>query len=205
MILRKLTVATVVTAAAVSLSACDSKVGSAAKVGDSTISDSDVSDYVVAGFAQDPGTVLKSSVLSVLIQDRLFADAVRRTGGPATQAELDAAHSNAISVIAGGQVDESQFDTQFEQSLAKQGVHADFADVLVHTVELQIVFTQRAKIQSSDIPTALEALKIPVSVRGRYGSWDPASLGVNADEPNGVPSFVKLLGGTTGSDAPAPS
>lgn len=190
--LRKLMAAALVAVAAVGLSACDSNAGVAARVGGTTLSDSDVTKFLVRGFTPQDGTPTRSLVLELLVQERLFDKAVERTGGPATADELQKERADAIAQIAGGPIEETEFTPQFAQSLTGKGIKADFAEHVIHTYELTSIFAQRAQVGADGLIAAIGKLNIPVEVRSRYGAWDAQNLAFSQSDNAGIPDFVKI-------------
>lgn len=185
------------------LSACRTKTGAAAFVGGDRITDGDVGKYLTVKsapytVAADPNSGQPASevrpktlVLSYLIKQRLFEKAVAANGGPATQAELDAARDQVL---------QGATDEQLAQQMADDNYKKSFEPVYLKTQELLGVFAQRAKAQTiQDLANNLHKLGIGVTVSARYGTWNATELTLQ----NGLdPDLSGVL--TLDSTAPAP-
>ena len=176
--------------AATALSACDSKVGTAAFVGDDRITESTVSGYLTpqaVPFTTSTGATIvpRSAVLQTLVQRKLFDRALQDHGGPATPSEL-----------AEGRAAILQGSTEQEQTaqLVKDGFKSDFVPVYLDTFSLEYVLAKRLNASSSaEILTAMQKLGVPVTVNGRYGAWDAKTLSLGKPP---TPSFLTLPSAT---------
>jgi hypothetical protein len=208
---------TAVVAALLSLgvvTACDSNAGVAATVGDHRITDSDVAKYVrpsgadpsIVANAASAGTTLqpKVYVLDLLIKQELFEQALRSDGGVPSAGELAALHDAAVTAFLGVSQDQvDQIDSYLDANQGPNGYSSRYRDLLLRTVELELTLAQRVDAQTQqDLTKSVDKLNIPISVSGRYGSWDAANLQMSVDPSAGVPSFVNLNGGASPS-APA--
>jgi hypothetical protein len=175
--------------AAGGLSACQSQVGTAAFVGDSRISETDVTHYVgptATSFSvsESDGTSEtinpKSYALGFLVIDQLLQRGLAANGGAATNAELSALQADVLqgstSAQAAAGFTAKGFTSAFEPLYA--GVNARFdRRGTGHTATDQTV-----------IVAALDKLKLRVRVNGRYGTWDGSQLNLVA---HSAPSFLK--------------
>ncbi|SOD75193.1 hypothetical protein SAMN05892883_4400 [Jatrophihabitans sp. GAS493] len=158
------------------LTACQTKAGAAATVSGDRIESADVNQYTgsaspapaAAGSAAPPSfTDRRVLVLNTLVGQRLYDAALQANGGPATTAELAAAKEQAL----GG---ESEADVTAKVVAA--GYDASFEPVYLSTLSTEVAFVTRQKITTqAELDAALNKLKIPVAVSGRYGSWSEAT------------------------------
>lgn len=191
------------------LAACQTKVGQAAVVGGHAISDSQVASYItrtgpsaaVISAAQQQGQTLpppRLEAASTLIQQQLFTVALDRTGSVPTQAQLAALHDETVQRFFQSSLKGDEFDQALVKQAEQYGFTAGFAPLVVRSAELEDAYANRIKATStSDLISALSKLAIPVSVSGRYGSWDLKSLSLSTDEQAGLPSFITFGSGAT--------
>ncbi|MEO6884908.1 MAG: hypothetical protein ABI232_01295 [Jatrophihabitantaceae bacterium] len=210
---RQLTVALAVLVAAATLTSCSSKVGTAAVVGGHSISDSDVAHYITpAGpdpsaisAAQAQGQTLQPSrvqVLSQLITQKVFRAALADSGSEPSAAEIAAAHDDAVSLIGQSQTIGADYDNAITAQMITYGFTDQFAHVIVQTQELEYLLVKRVNAASAtDLLAAINKLNIPVTVSGRYGTWDPSQLALTSSGNAGLPSFVTFASAA----APSPS
>lgn len=181
--------------AVLGLAGCDSKVGTAAIVGGHRISDSDVGHYLTADakpFSVQSQTgseqtiVPRSYILTVLIQNRLFTDALARTSGGVP--------SDGDVTTAEGQLTQGASEQQQQQQYTKYGFTASFAAVDLRNSALEQILAQRLKLTTSIQPLvdAVHKLHPNVTVSARYGSWNDDELSIDFGPTDGVPSFVRL-------------
>jgi hypothetical protein len=188
------------------LSACGTKAGAAAFVGDDRISESEVTKYVDASYTlpattdptqpKEPPRVI---ALNTLIETRLMTELLAKSlGGVPSDAELAALHDEAYAVQIGIQQTGSAADAQMAKLLEDNGLKQSFAPVFTRSIELKQAVIDKIKAQQqSDIANAVNKLGVHVSVNGRYGSWSTADAGLAGYTP---PDVVTL-----GSAAPAPT
>jgi hypothetical protein len=186
------------------LSACTSKVGTAAVVGSHRISDSQLGGYVtrkgvdtgIAASASAAGQAVqpKVNVLDLLVKQSLFTQALERNGGVPSAGQLAALHDTALETFLGLQPTQlSGFDQYVDAQVGPNGYSAGYRDLLLHALELETALAVRLNAASlADFSAAINTLHIPVSVSPRYGSWDAANLQMNTTPSAGVPSFVTL-------------
>jgi len=205
---RKLTALAAVAGAAVAalgLTGCDSKIGTAAVVGGHHLSDSDVQQYLtvnakpfsVQSQSGAPQTIVpRSYVLTALIREELFSKALAKTsGGMPSQSEVNSAEQ---------QLTQGASTAQQEKQYTQYGFKGSFAALDLRDSALEGLLAQRvgATTDAGPILKAVEDLHLSVSVSGRYGSWDASSLGLKTDPADGAPSFVQLNVASYGNEAP---
>lgn len=197
---RTLAVAALAVIVTAGLSGCQNKVGLAASVGGHRISESDVGKYLtvkavpftVQGQSGSTTIVPKVYALQALIVNELFDKALADTkGGAPSKAELAAATNSVTSGAS-----EAQQSAQY----TKYGFAKNFAQLDIRGSALEGILAQRVGATTTAAPILAEIakLKIPISVSGRYGAWDPKTLSIS--ESGGVPSFVRFA---TSPAAPA--
>lgn len=203
---RKLTVlAAVVGLAVLGLTGCDSKIGTAAVVGNDHISDSDVTQYLtvdakpfsVQSQSGAPQTIVpRSYVLTALIRAELFSKALAKTSGGIP--------SDSVVASAEQQLTQGASKAEQQKQYTKYGFKGSFAALDVRDSALEGLLAQRvgATNDAGPIFKAIEDLHLPVSVSGRYGSWDESSLSLKTDPADGAPSFVQLNVASYGNEAP---
>jgi hypothetical protein len=204
--LRKLTaLAAVAGATVLGLTGCDSKIGTAAVVGHDHIKDSDVSQYLTANAkpfsvqsqSGAPQTIVpRSYVLTALIREELFSKALAKTS--------DGIPSDSVVASAEQQLTQGASKAQQEKQYTQYGFTGSFAALDLRDSALEGLLAQRvgATTDAGPIFKAIEDLHLPVSVSGRYGSWDESSLSLKTDPADGAPSFVQLNVASYGNQAP---
>lgn len=208
---RLLTAAALVAIAALGLTSCDSKIGTAATVNGQRISDNEVTSYISQAGA-DPSAVAqaqgpvqpRSSALTQLIQEKIFEETLRGHGGVPTDSQLAAVHDKAISAIAQSSLTGADYDRAVAQQVKKFGFSSRFGKLVVRTLELEYTLATRLKSPSQLLP-AIKKAGISVTVSGRYGKWDPSRLNVDTSGSNGLPSFVQLEPSAKAGAGPAAS
>jgi hypothetical protein len=196
------------------LSACETKVGMAASVVGTRLSDSQLSTYVQPGAApytdasSNTTVVPKLFALENWINLRLFTEAATNTGGAPTSSELAAAKT----AILGG-----RSQATFDKIYTKQGYTKKLADLILDQGSALVVLVQRlakgftptqaiAALQSGQanatIVKTVNAKKPEVIVSPRYGKWESAQLALSTDPNAGAPSFVQF---PAASSAAAPA
>lgn len=204
---RKLTAALAVAGTAVAalgLTGCGTKVGTAAVVGGHRISDSDVSQYLTAAakpFSVQSQTgaaesiIPRSYTLTILIQSRLFSAALAKTkGGVPSEGDLSGVEE---------QLTQGASEKQQQQQYIKYGFEPSFATVDLRNTALEQILAQRLGVTNDISPLlkAVHSLHASISVSPRYGVWDNKSLSLDSAPSDGVPSFVTLH--PTSTDAQA--
>jgi hypothetical protein len=194
-------IAAVAALAVTGLSACRTNVGSAAVIGGHHISDTDITKYLtpqakpfqVAGQSTGGSQTIvpRSYVLQTLILGRLFEQALADTkGGLPSEGELSAADQ---------QVTQGATKEQEEAQYTKYGFKAPFAKLDVRNSTYEAILAQRlgATQDAGPILKEIKKLNIPVSVSGRYGTWDSSTLSLSDEPTAGLPSFVRFVGPST--------
>jgi hypothetical protein len=211
---RTVTAATLAVLAMGGLSACETKVGMAASVVGTRLSNSDLSTYVQAGAAPytDSGSsvtvVPKLFALENWINLQLFTEAVKSKGGAPKSGEL----ATAQTAILGG-----RSQATFEKLYTKMGYTKKLADLILQQGATLVVLVERlaptlsatqaiSALQSGQanatIVKTVNAKKPEVIVSPRYGKWDSAQLALSADPNAGAPGFVQF---PAASSAAAPA
>jgi hypothetical protein len=187
------------------LTGCQTKVGLAASVNGTELTDSDLSSYVKPGaqsFQTNSGATIvqKTFALQTWLVAQNYAAAIEANGGRATAAEDGAARALEL-----GSHQISEVEAQF----TKYGFTAKMGDLQLFELTRQIILTQRllgngasarqavAALQSSRItPTRLhqviEKAAPKVTVSPRYGTWSAANLALRSQPRDGLPTFVQL-------------
>ena len=176
--MRWLAAAAVCALGALSLTGCDSKIGTAAVVNGSKISESDVSRYLDP--AADNVSRGRDLSLEWQIREELFTVALRNK-------------HQAISNLIGQQVSGDQADKQLRSSMKQNGLKESFADTLIRSFELELSYAKATNAQQeSQVATDLAKQKIPVSVNPRYGSWDTSKFAFTGLGKKQLPPVVSL-------------
>jgi hypothetical protein len=199
---RILTALTLAVLALAALTACKSKVGQAAAVDDTTITDNGVSSYVEPGTtpyndSNGQRVVPKLLVLTTWVRTQLLNEAIANKGGDPSTGELNQARA---AVQTTGTIE------QAEQAYAKLGYKNKFGDLLfdqytrlVLLVERLTGTTDAAKafqlLQSNQaaniaVSNAIRKTNAHVDISPRYGTWDPSTLSVSSQASSGAPPFV---------------
>ncbi len=189
------------TAAVLLLSACQSNVGLAAKVGDTRIGESDVTRYVTAQATpytdanSGQQVVPKTYALNILIQVDLLQRTVVANGGAPSPSELATARAAVLSGTPAQQVTDYYTQHGFSQAMG---------ELVLQSLTLQQVLSTRASTTSgNDLIALVRKLNVPVTVSPRYGSWNAANLAL--DSGGGLPSFLSLQTSAPASAAPVPA
>lgn len=169
------------------ISGCQTKVGAAAVVNGSRISESELASYVspqaapfqVSGQTGNQTIVPKSYVLQQLILTRVVENILRHNGGPATDKETAAARTAQLA---------NSSEAQITDALVKRGFKAKFEPALLHTSVLTSILQTRISDQQA-LQKAVTGDHTRVSVSGRYGAWDSSRLTLSDNPP--TPDFIK--------------
>jgi hypothetical protein len=185
--------------AAIGLTACDSKTGTAAVVNGEKISESSVSDYLTANARPVPvdqnGQTIapRHFVLQVLVTVEVMRKLLDETGGQPSADQL----SSAQDIAAGG-----ASEADLRKQIVDLGLKADFVDQYLLGRELQVVYQSRGPEQDK----TNELLSgLAVSVNPRYGSWNAKSGTVEDLGRAQLPDAVNLAGPLPGDASSAPA
>lgn len=194
------------------LAACDSKIGVAASVNGTRLSDGDLNSYVQSGAEpytdQSNGQTVAPKVFALQnwIRNALVEHAAEAKGGPITPAELGAARA---ALLNGRPISDA------EKSYRRLGYTNKLADLVVDQSARLVVLLERA-VPGLDATTAIQGLQSgqagsvlfkainqshpQVELSTRYGTWDDKSLTISAQDGAGLPDFVQPLttAGVTG-------
>jgi len=200
------------------LAGCESKVGQAAVVDGQGVSESDVGQYITRSgpsqqaldAAGQQGTVSpRVQALNSLIQERVFSHTLRRMGVKHAASDLEAAHDEAASRLFGSTSTGAEFDAQLAQRATEFGFTDKYPPLVIRVAELEDLLINATRATSlSGLAAAVRKHPVPISVSGRYGTWDPDKLQLSTDANAGVPSFVTFGDNATaapsgGSSQPA--
>jgi hypothetical protein len=201
---RLLTVAAATVLAAAALTACTPKAGAAAIVDDTRISTTEVGKYVtrsgpspdaVAQAAQQDQQLLpKTTVVTYLVQQVVFARALAATrDGMPSDTVLNQLHDRAAQTLLGSSLTGASLDKYLFDNVGKSGFTDKFPGLVLHTVELEQALIDRLKASSiEDLAAAVQKTGVHVSVNPRYGTWSSEHLDVE-DPSRAVPSFLTLV------------
>jgi hypothetical protein len=192
------------------LAGCRSNAGVAATVGDTRITEGQLTPYLRAGGVLTPSgsaspsaspsasSSPKATVLATLIRQELFVRLLQTNGGVPSGGALDALHDKALEVQYNA--DPATADQQIDANLASSGLSPKFHGLFLHMIELlQVVIDRQHATQPSEVISAVAKQNVPVHVNPRYGAWAPSQLGLDT---GGQPSYLHLF---TSAAAAAPS
>jgi hypothetical protein len=179
---------------ALTLTGCDSKIGTAAVVNGSKISESDVSRYLDP--AANDASQARSLALQYQIEQKVLTVALQAKNALPSDDELGKRRDEALSGLFNGQLSGDKANQALTSVLSQNGLKPSFSEVLIRTVELEEAYTQAVNASQAQQAVA-EIVKqhIPVSVNPRYGSWDTATFSFTGLGSKQLPSVVTL--GTT--------
>jgi hypothetical protein len=176
---------------ALTLAGCDSKIGTAAVVNGSKISESDVSRYLDPAAAD--ASQARSTALQYQIEEKVLSAALRTKNALPSDDELAKGHDEALTNLFNGQLSGNQASQALTKVLAQNGLKSSFGDVLVRTVELEQAYTVAIKAdQAQQAVAELAKQNIPVSVNPRYGSWNGQTFSFTGLGSKQLPSVVTL-------------
>lgn len=186
---RSLCVLVVALCAAAGLSACSTKVGSAAVVGGQRISERDVARETLS--TTPDSSTARSVVLAYLVKQKLFEQVDARVGVSLSDVELSAIQTPALRAVLGATLPAGQTGVnELAGLLANQGISRSFAKVFLRSIELEYASAGKLKATSlTDLQAKVRAMNIGVSIAPRYGSWDKTVQDLQAPK---TPSFLKL-------------
>ena len=212
--LRALAVTTALALAATGLTACTSKIGQAAVVGDHRISLKTVDSYInPAGpsaqtLAQGQGATIspRELVVNTLVRHQLLLDALERTSKGVPNANtIRSKYDDAVNQISQGQASGgAAFDKALNDQIVGLGFRKSFAHTYVETFELESVLVDQARVQSSaQLLAAIAKSRDSVSISPRFGAWDEKTFSLSGKTNAGLPSFVTLGSDTDATPTPA--
>lgn len=189
--MRWLAAAAVCALGALSLTGCDSKIGTAAVVNGNKISESDVSRYLDP--AADNVSQGRDLSLEWQIREELFTVALQKKHALPSDADLAKLHDQAISNLIGQQASGEQADQALRSSMKQNGLKENFADKLIRSFELELSYAKATKAQQeSQVAADLAKQNIAVSVNPRYGSWDTSKFAFTGLGKKQLPPVVSL-------------
>jgi hypothetical protein len=176
----------------VGLSACQVKVGKAAYIDKTSISENQVGDYVEANATTPPAGAIgaKTFVTQELVKRVILDKLATAIGGIPSDADLASLHDTALSTAFGAQVAGAEADTQLRAAVAERGLKPSFDMLYTRNIELSTAigdYLQSATTeQQQKVQTAISRIK--VRVNPRYGSWSTNNLALNGEA---VPSWLR--------------
>lgn len=200
-LLRTSAAVTAVVAVGLGVSACEVKPGAAAFVGDTRITESQVSGYLSDTPATEPtqpGQLsTRQQVLSTLVTTQLFRDYLQRSGGVPSDSALAGERSEAFQVVTGQAITDLD---QLRSALAGFGFDGSFADLYARQIGYEYVVIRNTKAANlaslaKEVGGAVPAPRISP----RYGTWNAAQLALTGG--TATPSYLQLS--TTSAPAPA--
>lgn len=211
--LRALAATTALAIAATGLTACTSKIGQAAVVGQHRISLSTVDSYVnpagpsAAVIAQQQGNSIapRQLVVNTLIRRQLLLDALKQTKqGTPSAITIRSKYNDAVTQISQGQAaGGAAFDKALNDQIVGLGFRKNFTHTYVETFELESVLVDQANIKTSaQLLAAIAKTHDAVSVSPRFGAWDASHFALSGAPNAGLPSFVTLGPDTQATAAP---
>lgn len=173
--------------AALSLSGCDTKVGTAAVVNGHKISESTLNSYLTDStqLIGDPtsGTPPRNFVLNLLVFNELAPEILSHTtGGPVKDKDMQEA---TLPALQGGTEDD------LRQLIAQVGLKQSFEPVYLDYLRYRTVLRTRIST-AEELDAAIKSSRIAVSINPRYGAWDPENRAVRQLASSQLPSNVKL-------------
>ncbi|MFL6164091.1 MAG: hypothetical protein ACJ74U_17960 [Jatrophihabitantaceae bacterium] len=187
---------------ALTLTGCDSKIGTAAEVNGSKISESDVARYLDP--AAESASQARNLALQYQIREKLFNTALQRKHAVPSDADLRQLHDVAVSNLLGQQLSGADADQKLHAAMAQNGLKESFADVLTRSFELELYYAKQINAnQESAVISDLDKQKIPVQVNPRFGSWDTSTFAFTGLGSKQLPSVVTLNGNPLPGDAKA--
>jgi hypothetical protein len=196
-------------AAVTVLAGCQTKVGQAAVVNGTELSDSKLSQYVTkqavpfsAGTTQITPKVF---AVESWIDTTLFEQAIAKHGGPPTSAERTQYEGLVFSGSSPDQIIKTYTDKGFTAAMAQLRIReqADFL-LLAHRLHPKLDTTQiQQGVQGSlgnEVIGEIAKLGKNVTVSARYGKWDAKNLAMTTDVGSGLPSFI-TFGTNAAADA----
>jgi len=191
--IRWLAVVGMCTLGALTVSGCESNVGTAAVVDGSKISESDVTRYLDPAAAD--ASQARNLALQYQIREKLFTAALRKKNKVPTDQDLQAQHDLAISNLIGQQVTGAQADKTLRGLMGQTGLKQSFADVLTRSFELELFYAKQTNAnQEQVVEKDLASQHLPVSVNPRYGTWNTSNFTFAGLSSSQLPSNVKIDG-----------
>lgn len=173
------------------VSACETKPGAAAFVGDDRISESEVTPYVTGAAAAAenaaPQQPPRNFVVGVLILEQVWTNYLRSVDAMPTDAQLTASRDAALA----GQEATAPTEAQLRAALVEIGVDASFTPNYTRQAELQYFVTEKASaegIKQADFAKVVSAATPSVRLSPRYGTWNASTLAIDGSTPD----YLKL-------------
>lgn len=199
--IRLLALLPVLAVGCLSVTGCDTKVGTAAVVNGHRITESDVADLLASSPA-NPGQA-RALALEWQIREQLFQAAFAKTGGMPSELALKAEHDKAISNVIGQNVSGSAADQTLQGLVGQTGLKPAFAGVVTRAFELELEYAKKLNAtQEAAVLADLVKQKIAVSVNPRFGSWNTATFAFAGLGKSQLPAPLTLEGTLPGDVKP---
>jgi hypothetical protein len=171
---RSLAVLPAVAVACLAMTACETKVGTAAVIGDSRISETQVNDYLTANAqpiqgSQGQSTPARLFVLRTLVRNAVVPRLLTVTGGSPSASDLAKARQQLLAGTT---------ESDLSRQLTQVGLVPKFADPYLQGQEM-LTFLQSRITTQAQLDAAVKQANLHVSVSPRYGAWNPAALSVS--------------------------
>jgi len=188
-----ITAAALAATVATGLTACQAQVGAAAFVGNTRISESDVTRYVgpsatTFSVTNSDGSTQsinpKTYALGFLIIDTLLAKTFAASkDGPPTSSQLAGEEAAVLS---------GSTNAELVSGLTSRGFTPAFATLYLDVNEKYGLLGSETNDSGdgSAVAASISKLNAPVRVNGRYGTWNASQLSLVAA---GAPSFLKSV------------
>lgn len=202
--IRSLAVLPALALGCLALTGCDSKVGAAAVVGGTKITESQLQGYLTPSAkpitatdstgAVTSSTPARTFVLGMLLQNEIYPKLLAAGGASVTDAKLQAAK---VAILQG------HTEQELTQLITQSGLKANFEPVYLRNYELSsLIQTELTTAQQKQ--NALNGIKkYQVHVSPRYGSWDASSSSLVDLGKKQLPSML-AFDGTLPGDVTTP-
>ncbi len=177
----------------VGVTACQTKVGQAAVIGKTTISETEVGSYVEADApAPASGSIgAKAFAAQELVKKVVLAklSLVIGTRVPSDEA-LATLHDTALSQVFQTTVSGADADKQLRAAAAQKGLKPAFDALYIHNIELSTAIGEYLQNATTAQQAALQKSlsSIHVKLNPRYGTWSLDNLAV---DDTTMPSWLK--------------
>lgn len=175
------------------LAGCQSNVGVAARIDGTTVSETQLSNYVTPNAQSVQGssgqtTAPKPFVLTILIDNQLLRAVLAQSkSGPVTPGRLTTLEHQFLN----GKTPEAE-----AAALKVKGYSSSFDEQIVEYVVLTNQLNS-AFSSSAEFSAALQKVDFPVSVNPRYGVWNAKQHNLESGPSQGRPSYLRLQRGTS--------
>jgi len=174
------------------LSACQVKVGKAAFVDNTTITENEVNRYVEPTAAAPDGSSPGPKTLATqeLVKQVILNELAGVIGHLPSDSDLATLHDSALSTAFNAQVEGADADKQLRAAVAERGLKPNFDALFTRNAELSTAIEGYLQSAGSDqqqkLRSAITAMK--VRVNPRYGTWSTNNLALDG---GAVPSWLR--------------